>query len=144
MGDGTELTIVASGRLINANNGNCLDVVGRSGDGDVIGWACDGGTDQNWTWWSDGRITNDASGYCLDIDGRSGAGNVLTWPCDGGQDQVWWAWEQRQNSELDGDSYHMFHNAANWGCLVHFSNGNGQVASWDCHPEWNDQFWKWG
>ena len=143
--NGTDLVIIASGNLINANNGKCLDVVGSNGDGDVIGWECDGGNDQVWNWWSDGRITNNESGYCLDIVGRNGVGNVLTWPCDGGQDQKWWPWEERQNSANDDGFYHMLHNAANMqdGCLVHFSNGNQNVAAWDCHPEWNDQYWKW-
>ena len=45
MADGTELTIIASGRLINANNHKCLDVVGTNGDGDVIASECDGAND---------------------------------------------------------------------------------------------------
>jgi hypothetical protein len=68
-------------------DGMCMSVAQNGID--VVAWACDGGTSQQWTAYSDDTLRN--GGNCLDVAGGStapGAAAVLR-ECDGSPSQRW-------------------------------------------------------
>jgi glucosylceramidase len=74
-------------------DGECLGAAGNgTADGtEVITWACNGSTSQDWTFKANGSITNNLSGLCLDATGLgTTAGTPLQlWSCTGGSNQTW-------------------------------------------------------
>ena len=79
----------ASGALVSAASGRCLDVPGSNttnGTQPVI-WDCGGGANQRWT---AGGQTLQSLGKCLDSPTGATAGTkVQLWDCSGGANQRW-------------------------------------------------------
>jgi hypothetical protein len=70
---------------------DCVDDnAGSSTDGTIVQiWACNGGSNQNWTVETNGTI--EINGKCLDIANNSTADGALIdlWDCNGGGNQQW-------------------------------------------------------
>jgi len=110
-------------------------VAGSDGDGDVLNYNCDGGEDQEWTFYENGEIVNRRSGRCLDVSGTNGSGNVGTYYCDNLPDQKWY-----NQAHLDRGEWHAFVSYRSdteneRKCLdvagTSASNGSG-VGTWRC------------
>jgi galactose oxidase len=76
--------------------GLCADVTGRSVDpgAAVIAWACNGGTNQNWTPQRAGagyNLISQNSGLCMDVSGGSTAAGapIIQWNCEGNANQIY-------------------------------------------------------
>ena len=88
-------THTAAGQLTVTVNGTtlCADASGRgtSPGTKVIGWPCNGQSNQQWTVNSDGTIRGVQSALCLDVTGASTAAGapVELWTCNGGANQQW-------------------------------------------------------
>ena len=123
--------------LKNRESGECLDVSGRDGMGNIGTYACDGGDDQKFYVRSRGEVVghgslqNEKSQKCLDVDGTTGRGNVLTWDCLGEADQ---AFTLYQNGELV--------NERSGQCLdIDGNDGSGNIGVHPCNVQ-NDQKWE--
>jgi hypothetical protein len=132
--------LAATGVFISSQDGRCLDADNSSPSHNgtkVQVWQCWGGSNQEWTWYTDGtiRTTWDKSS-CLDEDIAGGTRNgkrVQLWDCWGGLNQQW---DVRPDgtitSRQDGR------------CLdLDIAGGtrNGkQVIVWDCHGGLNQKW----
>jgi O-glycosyl hydrolase len=74
-------------------NGACLDVTGRgTADGVLVElWACNGGTNQQWSAGASSSLVGTGSGKCLDDPGKSTTDGTQQeiWTCNGGANQRW-------------------------------------------------------
>src|SRR5690242_19863886 len=93
----------ASGRLVGAGSGRCLDVTGvsQAAGAKVQIWDCNGQANQTWHYTAAGelRVYNDT--MCLDAYGRGTANGtkVVIWNCNGQTNQQW---RQNANGSFTG------------------------------------------
>jgi hypothetical protein len=132
--------LAATGVFVNFHDGRCLDADNSSpahNGTKVQVWQCWGGSNQEWTWYTDGTIRPTWNrAYCLDEDIAGGTRNgtkVQLWQCWGGYNQKWDVASQRTiTSRHDGR------------CLDEDIAGgtrNGtKVQVWDCNG-WDNQNW---
>jgi hypothetical protein len=82
----------ATGPIVGANSGRCVDVPGgtQTGGTQVQLWDCNGQSNQQWTYTSAGELRV-YGGDCLDANaqGTSPGTKVIIWPCDGQQNEKW-------------------------------------------------------
>jgi hypothetical protein len=82
----------ASGRIVGAQSGRCLDVSGQStANGAAVElWDCNGGANQQWTKAANGALQVYGS-KCLDVPNHATTAGtqVAIWDCNGGTNQQW-------------------------------------------------------
>eukprot|EP00794_Sanderia_malayensis_P018559 gene18559-biopygen15638 len=127
--------------IINVENGKCLDVSGRSGEGGVNFHECEDMDDQYFYFRSRGeqlgfgRLINEESDLCLDVKGDKGGKlkkntNVLTYECEDQMDQ-WFRYYE--NGELLNEE-------SKWCVEVSGSSGSGNIIVHNCE-DLKDQMW---
>jgi hypothetical protein len=93
-----DITTEGSGfYLTNADTGMVADDDGqsKSAGAEIIDWAENGGSNQQWTFVPNGQgyynIVNVDSGLCLDVEGASTSSGALIdqWTCNAGANQAW-------------------------------------------------------
>ncbi|MDH6704495.1 hypothetical protein P3T27_001198 [Kitasatospora sp. MAA19] len=90
---GEAVTVEADGTL--RVYGKCVDASGRktTAGTPVILYACNGGTNQQWSHEPDGSFVGGQSGLCLDVIGGAvpapGGTQLELWPCTGRTNQIW-------------------------------------------------------
>lgn len=120
-------------RINNRASGDCLDITGHGGRGNVQTYRCDKGIDQNFYVRTrgevigHGKLQNQKSGNCLDVSGYNGHGNVQVYNCEDKKDQVFTLYK---NGELV--------NAVSKWC-VEISSGN--IITYPCKAK-PYQHWK--
>ncbi|HEX4723764.1 MAG TPA: RICIN domain-containing protein, partial [Pseudonocardiaceae bacterium] len=70
------------------NGARCLEAQGTTNGSHVVIDSCQGGTNQQWLFFSDGTVRNEGSRLCLDADLGSQQ-NMQVWSCGGGNNQKW-------------------------------------------------------
>jgi hypothetical protein len=82
----------ASGRIVGAQSGRCLDVTGQATTNGTAAelWDCNGGANQQWTRTSTGTLQVYGN-KCLDVPNHATAAGtkVDIWDCNGGANQRW-------------------------------------------------------
>eukprot|EP00794_Sanderia_malayensis_P018562 gene18562-biopygen15643 len=127
--------------IINEANGKCLDISGRSGEGEVNFHECEDTDDQYFYFRSRGkelgfgRLINEKSDLCLDVKGDKGGKlkkdtNVLIHECEDQMDQ-WFRYYE--NGELVNEE-------SKWCVEVSGLSGSGNIVVHTCE-DLKDQMW---
>jgi hypothetical protein len=132
-------------RLTARHSGKAADVFNSStaNGGDVVQWAWNGGTNQQWQFVDAGggyfRVINRNSGKCLDVNGASQAdgADIIQWTCGSGTNQQW------RMQDVGGGYIQLIARHSNKCMDVFNASGadNADIVQWTCNSQTN-QHWQ--